>query len=72
MGSTPVLQYCWKNTGKKPASTVVAKAELAQSYSAQETVSRRLYGLDMSVHLLSRLAKYDVRPTFHGQIQIDS
>ena len=29
--STPEVQYCLKNTGKKPAITVVAKAELAQS-----------------------------------------
>ena len=28
---TPVFQYSLKNTGKKPAITVVAKAELAQS-----------------------------------------
>jgi hypothetical protein len=31
-----VLQYCLKNTGKKPAMTLVAKAELAQSYKDQE------------------------------------
>jgi hypothetical protein len=30
-GVTSVLQNFWKNTGKKPAITVVAKAELAQS-----------------------------------------
>ena len=29
--SLPVLQYCLKNTGKKPAMTVVAKTEFAQS-----------------------------------------
>ena len=29
--SAPVLQYCLKKTGKKPAMTVVANAELAQS-----------------------------------------
>ena len=29
--SAPALQYCLKKTGKKPAMTVVAKAELAQS-----------------------------------------
>jgi hypothetical protein len=29
-------QYCLKNRGKKPAITVVANAELAQSYMAQE------------------------------------
>ncbi|MGD9320752.1 MAG: hypothetical protein PVH99_12335, partial [Desulfobacteraceae bacterium] len=34
--STPVLQYCLKNTGKNPAMTLVAKAELAQSYKDQE------------------------------------
>ena len=33
--ATPVLQNFWKNTGKKPAMTVVANAEFAQSYSAQ-------------------------------------
>ena len=27
----PALQYCLKKRGKKPAMTVVAKAELAQS-----------------------------------------
>ena len=32
---TPVLQNFWKKTGKNPAMTVVAKAEFAQSYSAQ-------------------------------------
>jgi len=35
LASTPLLQYCLKNNGKKPAMTVVAKAELAKSYSAQ-------------------------------------
>ena len=29
--SRPLAQYCLKNNGKKPAITVVAKAELAQS-----------------------------------------
>ena len=29
--SAPSLQYCLKKTGKNPAITVVAKAELAQS-----------------------------------------
>jgi hypothetical protein len=29
--SVPTLQYCLKNTGKKPAITVVANAEFAQS-----------------------------------------
>ena len=29
--STPAFQNCLKNTGKNPAMTVVAKAELAQS-----------------------------------------
>ena len=33
--SVPWLQYCLKKSGKKPAITVVAKAELAQSYKAQ-------------------------------------
>ena len=30
-----------KKTGKKPAITVVAKAELAQSYNAHDKTSRR-------------------------------
>ena len=34
--SAPALQYFLKKIGKKPAMTVVAKAELAQSYKAQE------------------------------------
>jgi hypothetical protein len=33
----PALQYCLKKIGKKPAITVVAKAESAQSYNAHET-----------------------------------
>jgi hypothetical protein len=36
VASTPTFQYSLKNTGKKPAITVVAKAELAQSYRAQD------------------------------------
>jgi hypothetical protein len=31
VGSTPTLQNFWKNSGKNPAITVVANAELAQS-----------------------------------------
>ena len=34
---TSAFQYFLKNNGKKPAMTVVAKAEFAQSYRAQET-----------------------------------
>jgi hypothetical protein len=34
--SIPELQNCLKKMGKKPAITVVAKAEFAQSYIAQE------------------------------------
>jgi hypothetical protein len=33
--SAPALQNCLKKIGKNPAITVVAKAEFAQSYSAQ-------------------------------------
>ena len=33
--SVPILQNCLKKTGKKPAITVVAKLEFAQSYMAQ-------------------------------------
>ena len=35
VAATSALQYCLKNRGKKPAMTVVAKAEFAQSYMAQ-------------------------------------
>ena len=38
---TPALQNCLKNSGKKPAITVVANAEFAQSYSAQAMTGRR-------------------------------
>ena len=44
VGSLPALQNCLKNTGKKPAITVVAKAEFAQSYRAQATTGRRNSG----------------------------
>ncbi len=37
--SAPVLQNCLKNIGKNPAMTVVANAELAQSYSAQLNIA---------------------------------
>ena len=36
VAATLTFQYFLKNTGKNPAMTVVAKAELAQSYRAQE------------------------------------
>ncbi len=36
--SVPTLQYCLKKIGKKPAITVVANAEFAQSYSAQPMI----------------------------------
>ena len=39
--SAPWLQYCLKKTGKKPAITVVAKVELAQSYKAQPQTALR-------------------------------
>ena len=35
-GSDGSAQYALKNKGKNPAMTVVAKAELAQSYMAQD------------------------------------
>src|SRR3954468_24718363 len=41
VGSVPALQYCLKKTGKKPAMTVVANDELAQSYMAQAKTGRR-------------------------------
>jgi hypothetical protein len=37
-----------KNTGKKPAITVVAKAEFAQSYMAQAITGRRSSGEGIS------------------------
>jgi hypothetical protein len=37
--STPALQNCLKNMGKKPAMTVVAKAEFAQSYMAHPNIA---------------------------------
>ena len=37
--STPALKYCLKKIGKNPAMMVVANAEFAQSYSAQETTA---------------------------------
>ena len=37
--SVPRLQYFLKKRGKKPAMTVVAKAELAQSYMAQPQIA---------------------------------
>ena len=43
VASTPWDQYFLKNMGKNPAMTVVAKAELAQSYMAQETIDFLLY-----------------------------
>src|SRR5690606_380898 len=51
VGSAPTLQYCLKNTGKKPAMTVVAKAELAQSYSAQARTGRRRKGVGMAPYI---------------------
>ena len=37
--SAPTLQNCLKKIGKNPAITVVAKAELAQSYMAQPKIA---------------------------------
>src|SRR5262245_54565341 len=36
IGAAPTVSVCLKNTGKNATITVVAKAEFAQSYSAQE------------------------------------
>ena len=41
LGSVPWLQYCLKKSGKNPAMTVVAKAELAQSYNAHPQTALR-------------------------------
>jgi hypothetical protein len=38
-----MLQYCLKKMGKKPAMTVVAKAEFAQSYLAQPQTDLRSF-----------------------------
>ena len=46
VGARPPAQYCLKKTGKKPAITTVAKAELPQSYQAQASCSRRISALD--------------------------
>src|SRR5882757_2374897 len=40
-GTPTGVQYALKNTGKKPAITVVAKAEFAQSYSAHASTCLR-------------------------------
>ncbi len=42
VATTPAFQYCLKNSGKKPAMTVVANDELAQSYIAQPNTGRRV------------------------------
>src|SRR5262249_4120704 len=42
VASEPALQYCLKKIGKKPAMTVVANEEFAQSYRAQLTMLRRV------------------------------
>ena len=44
LGSVPWLQYCLKKSGKNPAMTVVAKAELAQSYIAHPQTTLRSSG----------------------------
>ncbi len=36
VASAPSLQYCFRNNGKNADITVMANAEFAQSYSAQE------------------------------------
>src|SRR5258705_1842902 len=41
VASAPSLQYCFRKSGKKADITVMANAELAQSYSAQEKTLRR-------------------------------
>jgi hypothetical protein len=42
VAGTPAFQNCLKNRGKKPAMTVQAKDELAQSYMAQPKTGRRV------------------------------
>ena len=45
--ASPALQTSRKKIGKKPAIMTVAKAEFAQSYSAQETTARRSVSLSV-------------------------
>ena len=40
-----------KKRGKNPANTVVAKTEFAQSYSAQENFSLKVYLLTSSIQM---------------------
>ncbi len=47
VAATPTFQYCLKNSGKKPAMTVTAKAELAQSYIAQPKTDLRVRTLTL-------------------------
>src|ERR1700694_1176224 len=41
VASAPSLQYCFRNSGKNADITVIANAEFAQSYSAQDMTFRR-------------------------------
>jgi hypothetical protein len=41
VASTPALQYCFRKSGKNADITVMANAEFAQSYKAQEMTCRQ-------------------------------
>src|SRR4051812_29689518 len=61
VAGTPAFQNCLKNRGKKPAMTVQANEEFAQSYMAQPKTERRvstrvLVGADMVDAVMPRLA----------------
>src|SRR5690606_19046636 len=76
--------YWLKNTGKNPAITVVANAELPQSYSAQLTAGRRCTHFtpcllrdaararrhDASSVALAGLVEGEIRPALQRQCQV--
>src|SRR3954452_9950917 len=58
VAGTPAFQNCLKNRGKKPAMTVQANAEFAQSYMAQPKTERRVstrlaWGVTAAVFMLA-------------------
>src|SRR5215472_12835850 len=78
VAAMPAFQYCLKNSGKKPAMTVTANDELAQSYMAQPKTGRRVRILLVmrrparkgSNGVLACLAEHDIRPTLEGELEI--
>src|SRR5579864_4977514 len=80
VAGTPAFQNCLKKSGKKPAMTVVAKEEFAQSYIAHPNTGRRVNTRRLpaftavAVSITGVLAGFvegDVGPALHGQLQID-